>query len=138
VSFRYRGKNRSRVRSAIIDEELAEAMKGLLDAPGGNRLFRYKLDGEPCNLTGARLNDYIGEHMGEEFTAKDFRTWGGTLLAAIALAEHGPSESDTQAKTGRDTCHAVGRRKTRKHACGCTIVLRQPSRRRAVSWRENH
>ena len=98
VSFRYRGKNRSRVRSAIIDEELAEAMKELLDEPGGSRLFRYKLYGEPCNLTGARLNDYIGEQMGEEFTAKDFRTWGGTLVAAIALAEHGPSESDTEAK----------------------------------------
>jgi DNA topoisomerase-1 len=98
VSFRYRGKNRSRVRSAIIDEELADAMKELLDEPGGSRLFRYKLDGEACNLTGARLNDYIGEHMGGEFTAKDFRTWGGTLLAAIALAEHGPSESDTEAK----------------------------------------
>jgi DNA topoisomerase-1 len=49
-------------------------------------------------LTGARLNEYIAEHMGEEFTAKDFRTWGGTLLAAIALAEHGPAETDTEAK----------------------------------------
>src|ERR1051326_4888992 len=36
--------------------------------------------------------------MGEEFTAKDFRTWGGTLFAAVALAEHGPAESETQAK----------------------------------------
>jgi len=98
VSFRYRGKNRSPVRTAIVDEELAEAMKELLDQPGGSRLFRYDLDGDRCNLTGARLNEYIGEHMGREFTAKDFRTWGGTLLAAVALAEHGPSESDTEAK----------------------------------------
>ena len=98
ISFRYRGKNRSRVRTAIIDEELADAMKELLDEPGGNRLFRYVLDGDRCNLTGARLNEYIGEHMGEEFTAKDFRTWGGTLLAAVALAEHGPCESETEAK----------------------------------------
>ena len=36
-------------------------------------------EGELCNLTGSRLNDYIREHLGEEFTAKDFRTWGGTL-----------------------------------------------------------
>ena len=49
-------------------------------------------------LTGAVLNDYIREHMGEEFTAKDFRTWGGTLTAAIALAEHGVAETDTEAK----------------------------------------
>jgi DNA topoisomerase-1 len=44
------------------------------------------------------LNDYIQEHMGEEFTAKDFRTWGGTLLATIALAEHGLAASETEAK----------------------------------------
>jgi len=98
VSFRYRGKNRSRVRTAIVDEELAEAMKELLEMPGGSRLFRYELDGERCNLTGARLNEYIGEHIGEEFTAKDFRTWGGTLVAAIALAEHGPQKTETEAK----------------------------------------
>lgn len=98
ITFRYRGKNRARVRTAIVDEELAEAMKTLLELPGGRQLFRYQFDGERCNLTGARLNEYIGEHMGEEFTAKDFRTWGGTLLAAIALAEHGPRKKETDAK----------------------------------------
>jgi DNA topoisomerase I len=40
----------------------------------------------------------VREHLGEEFTAKDFRTWGGTLIAAVALAERGPAESETQAK----------------------------------------
>jgi DNA topoisomerase-1 len=44
------------------------------------------------------LNDYIQEHMGEEFTAKDFRTWGGTLLAAVSFAEHGVAETETEAK----------------------------------------
>jgi DNA topoisomerase-1 len=43
------------------------------------------------------LNDYIGEHLGEGFTAKDFRTWGGTLTAAIGLAEHGPPASESEA-----------------------------------------
>ena len=51
-----------------------------------------------CALTAQRLNEYIAEHMGEEFTAKDFRTWGGTLIAAIAFAEHGLVESETEAK----------------------------------------
>jgi DNA topoisomerase-1 len=50
------------------------------------------------NLNGARLNDYVREHLGEEFTAKDFRTWGGTLIAAIALAERRPAESEAEAK----------------------------------------
>ena len=62
--------------------ELADALKTLRDLPGGGRLFRYELAGSYCNLTGARLNEYIRQYMGEEFTAKDFRTWGGTLLAA--------------------------------------------------------
>jgi DNA topoisomerase-1 len=98
ITFKYRGKHRILVRTAIVDEELAEAMKKLRALPGGRRLFRYDTDGSLCNLTGARLNDYIEEHMGDEFTAKDFRTWGGTLIAAIALAEHGAQETETEAK----------------------------------------
>ena len=47
---------------------------------------------------GARLNEYIRQYMGEEFTAKDFRTWGGTLLAAIALAEKDLPETETEGK----------------------------------------
>ena len=78
--------------------ELAEAIKDLLEQPGGARLFRYRRNGESCTLTGAVLNEYIREYMGDEFTAKDFRTWGGTLTAAIALAEHGIAETDAEAK----------------------------------------
>src|SRR2546425_11188970 len=73
-------------------------MKELLDLPGGRRLFRYRYEDSLSNLIGARLNEYIREHLGEEFTAKDFRTWGGTLLAAIAFAEHGPADTETEAK----------------------------------------
>jgi DNA topoisomerase I len=98
ITFKYRGKHRVLVRTAIVDEELASAMKKLLELPGGRRLFRYEVDGVSSNLTGAKLNDYIEEHMGDEFTAKDFRTWGGTLIAAIVFAEHGPAETDTEAK----------------------------------------
>lgn len=98
IAFRYRGKGRAAVRTAVVDAELADAIETLLSARGGTRLFRYRYDGSLCNLTGARLNDYIREHLGEEFTAKDFRTWGGTLLAAIALAERAPAESESEAK----------------------------------------
>jgi DNA topoisomerase-1 len=98
VSFRFRAKHKLQVRTTIVDSELAEAIKELLAQPGGARLFRYGWNGESCTLTGAVLNDYIREHMGEEFTAKDFRTWGGTLTAAVALAEHGVAETDREAK----------------------------------------
>ena len=98
VTFRFRGKHSVWVRTAIVDAELASAIKALADLPGGRRLFRYRSEGEIYNLTGARLNEYIREHLGPEFTAKDFRTWGGTLLAAIAFAERGVPETDAQAK----------------------------------------
>jgi DNA topoisomerase I len=98
IAVRFRGKHKIWVRTALIDAGLAEAMKVLLKRRGGRRLFRYELDGVVYGLTARRLNEYIGEFMGEEFTAKDFRTWGGTLIAAIALAEHGPVETQAQAK----------------------------------------
>jgi DNA topoisomerase I len=98
ISFRYRGKHRVRVRTAIADAELADAIKMLRDLPGGRQLFRYERDGAYYNLTGANLNEYIRQYLGDEFTAKDFRTWGGTLLAAIALAERGEPETESDAK----------------------------------------
>jgi DNA topoisomerase I len=98
IAFKFRGKHRIWVRTALVDTELADAMKVLLKTRGGRRLFRYEIDGEVYNLTARRLNSYIAEHMGEEFTAKDFRTWGGTLIAAISLAERGPVETTTESK----------------------------------------
>jgi DNA topoisomerase IB len=98
LAFRYRGKRRIWVRTALVDAELAAAVRELLQLPGGRRLFRYRNEGMLYNLTGQRLNEYIREYMGEEFTAKDFRTWGGTLLAAIAFAERGVTETETEAK----------------------------------------
>src|SRR5437660_1143802 len=98
IAVDFRGKNRARVRTTLVDEELADAIEELLALPGGRRLFRYDWEGDLCNLTGARLNEYIGTYMGDEFTAKDFRTWGGTLTAAVALAERGLAETETDAK----------------------------------------
>jgi DNA topoisomerase I len=98
IAFRFRGKHRIWIRTAVVDSELAEAMKELLKTRGGRRLFRYRVDDEIFSLTARRLNVYIAEHMGGEFTAKDFRTWGGTLIAAVALAEKGPAETEREAK----------------------------------------
>ncbi|MGH3071603.1 MAG: DNA topoisomerase IB [Gaiellaceae bacterium] len=98
VTFRFRGKHKVQVRTSLVDMELADAIRDLQEQPGGARLFRFHRNGGSCNLTGAVLNAYIQEHMDEEFTAKDFRTWGGTLLAAVALAEHGIAETEAEAK----------------------------------------
>src|SRR3954469_12015196 len=98
ISFRYRGKHSIMLRSAVVDKELASAMRELLALPG-SRLFQFELeDGTRCNLDQRRLNDYIKEYLGPEFTAKDFRTWGGTLIAAIEFAQQEPPKNPTDAK----------------------------------------
>ena len=97
VTFRFRAKGKVLVRTAVVDGELADAIRSLQRTPG-TRLFRYETDGELTNLTGRRLNDYVQEFMGPEFTCKDFRTWGGTLTAAIAFAERGPVKGKTEQK----------------------------------------
>ena len=98
ITFDFRGKHKSVVRTTLVDAELADAIKELLALPRTGRLFRYEWDGGLYALTGAKLNEYVRAHLGDEFTAKDFRTWGGTLIAAIGLAEHGPSETEAEAR----------------------------------------
>jgi DNA topoisomerase I len=75
-------------------------MNELIDLPGGQRLFRYEWDAGLDALTGARLSDYVRVYLGDEFTAKDFRTWGGTHIAAVELAERGPAET-SRPQSGR-------------------------------------
>jgi DNA topoisomerase-1 len=98
ISFRFRAKHRILCRTVLVDAELAALIKELLTVPGGRRLFRYEYNGELVHLGARRLNDYIREYRGEEFTAKDVRTWGGTLDAAIELAEIGEAETATEQK----------------------------------------
>jgi DNA topoisomerase-1 len=97
VTFRFRAKGKVQVRTAVVDVELANSIRALLATPG-RRLFRYEVEGGLANLTNRRLNDYVREYMGSDFSCKDFRTWGGTLTAAIAFAERGPVEGKTEQK----------------------------------------
>lgn len=76
-----------RVRSELVDDELANAIRDLLRVKGGRRVFRYSREQGLSNLTSRRLNDYVKAYLGDEFSAKDFRTWGGTLLAAVYFGE---------------------------------------------------
>jgi DNA topoisomerase-1 len=98
VEFCFRTKNRRPVRRTIRSSGLASGVQQLLELDGGSRLFRYERDGELVALTGDDLNEYLVEHMGDGFTAKDFRTWGGTLLAASELAQRGPAAGERDAK----------------------------------------
>ena len=98
IAFNFQGKHRSVVRTTLVDAELADAIKELLALRGGRGLFRYEYEGGLYSLTGAKLNDYVRTYLGDEFTAKDFRTWGGTLIAAIELAERGVAKTESEAK----------------------------------------
>jgi DNA topoisomerase I len=88
IRLAFKGKHAIHVRTEHVDEELAAAMRELVALRGGARVFRYQWEGTIYNLTSKRLNDYVKLYLGPDFTAKDFRTWGGTLLAGVAFAEH--------------------------------------------------
>jgi DNA topoisomerase IB len=98
IALSFRGKHKIQVRTSLVDEELAAAMRELLKLKGA-RVFQYEWEGGKYNLTSKRLNDYVKLYMGEDFSAKDFRTWGGTLTAAIALAEHTERHGFPETKT---------------------------------------
>ena len=88
--FSFVGKHHIKHRKVLVDEELAALMKDLKAIGGARKLFHY-LDetGKPHTVTPRDINDYLKTITAPEFSAKDFRTWGGTLLAAIELAEIG-------------------------------------------------
>jgi DNA topoisomerase-1 len=99
VTLSFRGKHAIQVKTTIVDEELAEALRELLRVPKGSRVFRYEWESDLYSLTSQRLNDYVKLYLGPDFSAKDFRTWGGTLLAAVALAEHAEKHGFPETKT---------------------------------------
>jgi DNA topoisomerase-1 len=98
VQFKFRGKSGVEHQIAVADRRLARIVKKVQDLPG-QELFAYvDEDGAVHNLTSQDVNDYLREITGEEFTAKDFRTWAGTVLAAVALHAVEAFENKTQAK----------------------------------------
>jgi DNA topoisomerase I len=93
--FNFVGKHHIKHRKVLVDEELADVMKDLKSLGGKRKLFNY-LDenGKPRPIKPTDVNDYLKAATSPEFSAKDFRTWGGTLLAALELAEIGCCEDE--------------------------------------------
>ncbi len=96
VRFSFRGKSGKDHEVDIRDRRLARVIKRSQDLPG-QHLFQYLDAGEPRAIGSQDVNDYLREISGENFTAKDFRTWGGTVVAARRLREAGPFESAREA-----------------------------------------
>jgi DNA topoisomerase-1 len=97
VEFEYRGKRSITQRNVVDGKDLAKFVTELLKTPGP-RLFRYLEDGKWQNVDSGDVNDYIERIANFPYTAKDFRTWGGTLRAATVLAELGKGKSQTERK----------------------------------------
>ncbi|MGH7663641.1 MAG: DNA topoisomerase IB [Gemmatimonadaceae bacterium] len=97
IAFQYTGKRAILQRQVIVDAELAAFLTELARAPG-RRLFRYRSEEGWCDLTARDVNTYLRRIAGVPYTAKDFRTWGGTLRLATVLADLGPPASDREAK----------------------------------------
>ncbi len=98
IEFQFRGKSGVEHDIEISDRRLAKVVKRCQDLPG-QELFQYIDEhGNPQDITSSDVNDYLREVTGQEFTAKDFRTWAGTVLAASHLAEIGRFTSQTAAK----------------------------------------
>jgi DNA topoisomerase-1 len=97
--FEFVGKHHIKHRKVLVDEELAGVMRDLKSLGAARKLFHYvNGDGKPRPIKPSDLNDYIKAATAPEFSAKDFRTWGGTKMAAITLAEIGKAEDERQAK----------------------------------------
>ena len=98
VRFEFKGKSGVGHAIDLQDRRLAKIVKACRDLPG-YELFQYvDEDGERQTVDSADVNTYLRDISGQDFTAKDFRTWAGTVLAAKALAEVAKFKSNTEAK----------------------------------------
>jgi DNA topoisomerase-1 len=98
VEFRFRGKSGVHHDVKVHDKRLARIIGRTRDLPG-QHLFEYVGDdGAPHTVDSSDVNDYLRDITGEEYTAKDFRTWSGTVLAALALQEFEKVDSEAQAR----------------------------------------
>lgn len=95
--FTYRGKSSIRQRQFVADPALTRFVRRLMRTPGP-RLFRHRDEaGEWRDLTARDVNAYLRGLAGAAYTAKDLRTWGGTLRLATVLADLGPAASEREA-----------------------------------------
>jgi DNA topoisomerase I len=103
MRFRFRGKSGVQQEVDITDRRVANIIAKCQDLPGQD-LFQYlDDDGGIQDITSEDVNEYLRQIAGEDFTAKDFRTWGGTILAAIALSKQEEFETKKQAKSNIKT-----------------------------------
>lgn len=98
VRFRFSGKGGKQWSLRVRDRRIAKIIRACQELPGQELLQYLDEDGNPRYVTSQDVNAYLKEISGKDITAKDFRTWAGTVSAAIALSEMRPFDSAAQAK----------------------------------------
>jgi DNA topoisomerase-1 len=94
VTFDFIGKSKKRQVRQLRDRRVASIIRALMKVPG-KEVFKYvNGGGEVVDVRRRHINEYIKEVMGPQFSAKDFRTWAGTLICACALAQAGVKRSE--------------------------------------------
>lgn len=97
LKFKFRGKSAQHHEITVKDPRLARIIRRCRDLPGSS-LFEYlDEEGKSASIESGDVNDYLREISGGEFTAKDFRTWGGTCLAASCLLARVAEKADSPA-----------------------------------------
>src|SRR6184192_4472683 len=99
LRFRFRGKGGVQHEVDVSDRRIAKIVRKLQDLPGQHLFQYFDDDGNLCEVSSQDVNDYLREITGEDFTAKDFRTWAGTVLAAMALNTQEEFETKKQARS---------------------------------------
>jgi len=87
ITFSFRGKSGKEHEVGLRDRRLARLVRQCQEIPGQELFQYYDGDGSRVDVTSGDVNDYLQEISGDDFTAKDFRTWAGTVAAAMALQE---------------------------------------------------
>jgi DNA topoisomerase IB len=99
VTFDYEAKGGQRRLQTIGDPEVARVVRALKQRRGGGEeLLAYKRGARWVDVKSADINEYVKRAAGGEFSAKDFRTWSGTVLAAVALAVSGPAQGSKSSR----------------------------------------
>ncbi|HEX9236136.1 MAG TPA: DNA topoisomerase IB [Actinomycetota bacterium] len=107
IEFRFRGKGGRPHRVGVHDPRVARVVKRSQELPGQQLLQYVDDDGEVQDIDSDDVNEYLREITGQDFSAKDFRTWAGTVAAAWALQEFEQFDSEAQAK--RNIVRAIER-----------------------------
>jgi DNA topoisomerase-1 len=98
VRFRFTGKSGKQWSLRVKDRRIAKIIRACQELPGQELLQYLDEEGNPQDVTSSDVNAYLNEITGKDVTAKDFRTWAGTVLAAMALSEMQSFDSAAQAK----------------------------------------